>query len=1411
MRPERGVMSGLSGSFNLRRVSTLALAALVSAALLVTGIVPAASAAPVSLTVTVRTPAGVAITTGKVTAVSLADATYGAEVAGVYSAGRYSFTTLDSTTPYAIRVDTNKTVPNSNYTQYWGGASDLAGAKPWTSAVDSTLDFKLLGGTYSGKVLSPKGVGLPNVDVHLFKWDGVRWSLVKTVVSAATGSYSFPYLEPGSYTTEFDASRVQKAYISVFAGGAAVYGNETVPHSIDKAAKAYVTFGKPAVVNQKMTVGGTLSGQALKESQPYSTHLRVAAMAIFGTAPNQTSSTMPMVPLRLNTPLKFKLTGLPTGYYSLSAGGPDQLGGYTDPFTDPAVKATDQRVYYVKAGTNVTGALVDLDPTWQSDVKFLRGSFAPSGAVTGGTVTIGRATDFEAGQILPITAAGKFEQELPAGLYRYEARPTGSNPLKPTYGEILFPATGEQSIVIPAAAEESMGFASGPTVSPVSGSVGTTFTASATSNHPTTSVVTYQWLRDGIPIFGARSASFTAGGGELGKALTVRVGITDLEAFDNVSRTVSLGTVTQGAAITNITAPSVVAPATVKVGTVLRADPGTWSETPVSLSYQWMLNGGPIPNATKPTFTPIAAHGGQDIGLSVTAARTGHASVTYTPEYTEDHYVSVASLPAPVLTIAPKVTTTVLTGGRIRYSVSSGTWSPKPLYVTWDWYLDGDLQPSSPSPQITLDPQYDDMTAVLTVEVRAAREGGQSGTTLLVARKSTLPPIADVSPTVVHNVGEDPLTQGSPIRSGESVSVQEGYWIYADPMWIREVTPLSHSYTWYRGESPRVKIVGATASSYRFTDADNGLPISVNVLTTSPGMVPATTVIPAGTGYLDDALLDVAATVSLDSAVTPLVPVVATVSDSFSAFTPVTVRYQWMTCKPASSACDTGSAGNYSPIAAATARSYVPPASLAGTYLGVRVTVGKIGFQAVQFFTSASVGPASVISAAPPTISGTAFVGGKLLAVAGPKDIPGTTSTFTWKSETLTLGTGPAYVVKAEQYNQPIHVVETIKKTGYGTLVMVSDEVEVEAGVEAVASAPKITTVGLTSTIAATFVPAGTADYQWFLGDEAVGGSAPSYTRPALDKRPVTVAVTYDTEEPAYGAGPFQATYLAVRGVLTGTALPTITGSRLGDVLHANAPVFAYPSDEGTEKVTYQWYVGGIAITGATTASYTPPSAASVGKKYTVRVTSTTQNYAVASVLSPAVTLLAGLNPSGTPTVDVAGGVVKPGAVLTANTSSFTLPGQSFSYQWQANTGAGWVSIATATAKTYKVLPTQVGASLRVIVTGKRLGYATSTGTSVGATVLTSGDLPLLSAPSLVGTGVAGSTLSVTAPTFGVTGVTLSYRWLRNGVLMPGATATSFVTSTGQINDSIAVEVTAKAPGYLPWVSLLDARVITAP
>ena len=65
-----------------------------------------------------------------------------------------------------------------------------------------------------------------------------------------------------------------------------------------------------------------------------------------------------------------------------------------------------------------------------------------------------------------------------------------------------------------------------------------------------------------------------------------------------------------------------------QVGSTLTATPGTWSKPDVELTYEWLADGLPIPDATLSTYTPVRSDLGKALTVRVTASKTGFASTS---------------------------------------------------------------------------------------------------------------------------------------------------------------------------------------------------------------------------------------------------------------------------------------------------------------------------------------------------------------------------------------------------------------------------------------------------------------------------------------------------------------------------------------------------------------------------------------------------------------------------------------------------------------------------------------------------------------------------------------------------------------------------------------------------------------
>ncbi len=136
---------------------------------------------------------------------------------------------------------------------------------------------------------------------------------------------------------------------------------------------------------------------------------------------------------------------------------------------------------------------------------------------------------------------------------------------------------------------------------------------------------------------------------------------------------------------------------------------------------------------------------------------------------------------------------------------------------------------------------------------------------------------------------------------------------------------------------------------------------------------------------------------------------------------------------------------------------------------------------------------------------------------------------------------------------------------------------------------------------------------------------------------------------------------------------------------------------------------------------------------------------------------------------------------------------ESYSYQWQRNSGSGWVNIAGATGNSYTPGTADLGVHLQVQVTGHN-AYGTATVTASISGTVASGAPVNAVPPTISGSATLGAKLSVSTSTWSPTG-TPSYQWLRctspsSCSAISGATAASYVAAQADVGDSLELVVT---------------------
>ncbi len=272
-----------------------------------------------------------------------------------------------------------------------------------------------------------------------------------------------------------------------------------------------------------------------------------------------------------------------------------------------------------------------------------------------------------------------------------------------------------------------------------------------------------------------------------------------------------------------------------------------------------------------------------------------------------------------------------------------------------------------------------------------------------------------------------------------------------------------------------------------------------------------------------------------------------------------------------------------------------------------------------------------------------------------------------------------------------------------------------------------------------------------------------------------------------------------------------------GDTLSAN---YSYQdADNDLQGIsTYRWLRSGIAISGATSASYIVTST-DVSQMLTVEITpvALTGKLTGTAVVSSAI-LLGNTAPqvTGVSISGVTAGKSVVGANLTGTYSFSDADGDiegSSSYRWLRNGTA----ISSATSVTYSVTAADSGQLLAfevtpIALTGTVQGLVAGSGNvainaipvAQLATIVDSNGGSLIVGDSLTGTYTY---LDSDSDAQGVS----KYRWLRNGAAISGATLATYVLNGADSGQSIVFEVTPVAStGSLSGIAVKSAALTTS-
>ncbi|MGY2701627.1 hypothetical protein [Nocardioides sp. HB32] len=486
----------------------------------------------------------------------------------------------------------------------------------------------------------------------------------------------------------------------------------------------------------------------------------------------------------------------------------------------------------------------------------------------------------------------------------------------------------------------------------------------------------YSWLRDGTAIPSATSLSYVVVADDDGAKLTCRVRASNANGNtvkDSAAVTVGAGGGDPGGP-TNTVLPTITgSPA---VGQVLTCDPGTWTGTGNTFTYQWKR--GTTPVGASNTYTVVAADNGQSLTCTVTASTP--TSAASSPATSAPVVIGTG---LPTNTAAPEVLGGASPGSVV--SCTQGTWTGSGNTYAYQWKLNGTPIARAAWPTYTV--LSGDLSGTLACTVTASNPAGPVSATsapATVTGWSGHAPSNDVPPTITGTAAV-----------GQTLTCNAGSW--------SGIPELVYTTKWQRDGAD---VAGATATTYPVTSADSGKALVCLVVVangygkgalatfplTVPGSgggggstgVPTATAVPAVTG-------------------SGVVGTALTCGTGTWTGNPSTYRYSW--------------SRNGAPIPQTAAPQYVVLSEDVGQTLTCTVTaVNDSGSTASTSAGTQVAGPSghAPASATRPAITGSAAVGQVLTCDPGTwTGDPVITYLYLWQRNGDTIANGRTYTVGA--------------------------------------------------------------------------------------------------------------------------------------------------------------------------------------------------------------------------------------------------------------------------------------------------------------------------------------------------------------------------------------------------------------
>lgn len=314
-------------------------------------------------------------------------------------------------------------------------------------------------------------------------------------------------------------------------------------------------------------------------------------------------------------------------------------------------------------------------------------------------------------------------------------------------------------------------------------------------------------------------------------------------------------------------------------------------------------------------------------------------------------------------------------------------------------------------------------------------------------------------------------------------------------------------------------------------------------------------------------------------------------------------------------------------------------------------------------------------------------------------------------------------------------------------------------------------------------------DGRYFLGGIIPGEYQIGFYPPNSDDYQMQYWKNAATEEAATPLvfGDRQALTANVELVPTKSAVagsPTITGTPTSGSTLTAVPGTWTPS---SVNLSYQWFADSAAIAGATHSTL-KLSNGTAGKRISVTVTGKQATYNSASATSAKTAVVDG----GIFSVATAKIIGNPaiGKTLRVDRGYWGTSTATYTYSWKRS----GKSISGATGTTYKVTKADAGKKLTVAVTARATGFVTAAVSTPARTI----GKPLVATPNpkVTGTHKVGKKLTAKTGNWKPAGVKFSYRWLRDGKTIDGATGSRYKLKSADKGHRVSVVLTGSKSGY---------------